>query len=329
MPSNQQKSPAFDVIAAPNPLTEEQIQSLITELDIIDISSISGGLSTANLYKVTTANNTYAIRHTSGLFGSTQIQQEFSILRQAASCNCAPKVFFESATKGIVVMQYIDNDLPAGRNINILNSIPNSIELLTKLIRHVHQSVAIKPFYTARNPLDYIHRSVAQIPPGFLSVDDQALLDSILDTTYPTGDAVITHNDFRSSNVLYNTERFWLVDWELSGTNHPFYDIAYLANYQDMSIDDGHHTLELYLQRTPSKQQCSDFNYFRRVAFAFSATLALPGLANEPGIKQSKPISAHSVSGLWQLMDSGEIDIDNPNDEYQLSLFLLRQAARF
>ena len=317
-----------DISATPSPLTQEEILAFVPNKTVLDVSPITGGLSTANLYKVTTPSSTYAIRHTSGIFGAAQIKQEFSILTQAAQAGCSPKVYYASPEKGIIVMEYVDNELKPGRNINILNNISSSTEKLANLIRTAHQSINIEPYYSVRNPLDYIRYSAKQIPTDFLDKHDQSLLDSILNTPYPSGTAVISHNDFRSSNVLYNNKRFWLVDWELSGINHAFYDIAYLANYQDMSSSEGNHLLELYLQVQPSKQQCNDFNYFRRVAYAFSATLALPGLAaDNVDTKRENTLSINSVAELWILIDDDKLSFDDPDDEYQISLFLLRQAA--
>jgi aminoglycoside phosphotransferase (APT) family kinase protein len=47
---------------------------------------------------------------------------------------------------------------------------------------------------------------------------------------------VVSHNDVNPGNVVWDGTRAWLVDWEVAGLNHPFYDLATLAMF--IQLDD-------------------------------------------------------------------------------------------
>lgn len=147
----------------------------------------------------------------------------------------SPKVHYSNPERGIVAMQSIDTRLATGRDPEILNQIPDSSKSLMKLIRKVHQSKNLNGHLTNRIAIDYARKSYQDLSKEVLDEDDTALLERIVNTTWPDGELTLTHNDFRSSNLLYDGERFLLIDWELGGLGHPFYDVAYFANYQALS----------------------------------------------------------------------------------------------
>jgi aminoglycoside phosphotransferase (APT) family kinase protein len=40
---------------------------------------------------------------------------------------------------------------------------------------------------------------------------------------------VVSHNDVNPGNILWDGAHAWLVDWEVTGLGHPYYDLATLA----------------------------------------------------------------------------------------------------
>ena len=325
-------SPPFSITSSPPKVTDELLEAIFPDTTIESIAPVSGGLSNANIFKVMANKKAYVLRSTAGIFGADQLQQEFDIQQQASELGVTPKVHYANDGQGVIVMDYIDNQLPPGRDVNTLSAIESSYEQLMRLIKQSHDGLSIKNDYRYHVALDYIRYSVEQLPRDFLCKEDGDIVDRLLQAPFPETEMVITHNDFRSGNLLYDDNRFWMIDWELSGPNHRYYDVAYFANYQDLSKEEGNDLLSLYLQKKAGKQQISDFNYFRRMAFAFSALLALPGLVEEKTlIMQARTNEADfsSVSELWDKLDAKDLSFDNPRDEYRISLFLLRQAVKF
>lgn len=327
-------SPPFQIGSPLKELTQEDFAEIFPNEDELLIESVGGGLSGAKIYKVVVGESKkeYLVRYSSGIFGPKEIFHEFAIQKEMGSTGVSPKVHYSNPERGIVAMEYIDNQLANGRDPNILNNIPGSMKSLMKLIRDVHRCEVLNNQLTDRIALDYVKRSAQELPSGFLDEKDAAILKRIVNTPWPKGKKILTHNDFRSSNLLYDGQRFWLIDWELGGLGHPFYDLAYFSNYQTLLPKEGEELLSLYLEREPSSEELKVFSDLRRIAFGFSATLALPGLAqlgDEVKLPREGEPSFNSLKELWQRIDEGSLDFDVPRDEYRISIFLLRASADY
>ncbi|MCH9609211.1 MAG: hypothetical protein S4CHLAM45_04370 [Chlamydiales bacterium] len=325
-------SPPFQIGEPLNELSQKDFKDIFPQENKLVIAPINKGLSGAKIYKVTGDKNTYLVRYSSGIFGAKEIFSEFAIQKYMALKQLSPKIYYSNPKRGIVAMQFIENTLSAGRDPAILNKIPNSTENLINLIRNVHRCQAIEGKITSRIALDYVKRSSQELPEDFLDKKDRALLNRIVNTPWPKGMCSLVHNDFRSENLLHDGQRFWLVDWELGGLSHPFYDIAYFSNYQTLDNSEGEKLFSLYLERTPTGEELRDFSRLRRIAFGFSATLALPSLAKMGDeIKQQREgePAFSTLRELWQKIDEGSLDFDVPRDEYRISLFLLRSSENY
>ncbi|MCH9633477.1 MAG: hypothetical protein S4CHLAM7_02020 [Chlamydiae bacterium] len=326
------KSPPFEIGSPLENLGEKDFEEIFPNKKELKIEAVGGGLSGAKIYKVITTEKEFLVRYSSGIFGSKGILQEFAIQKQMGFNGISPEIYYSNPERGIVAMDYVHNELAAGRDPNIINKIPNAYESLMKLIREVHDTQELDGQIIERIALDYVKRSYHELPNDFLSKEDSKLLDRVVNTPWPAGKHVLTHNDFRSENLLYDGSRFWFIDWELGGLGHPFYDVAYFANYQTLFPKEGEELLSLYLERVPSDKELEEFSQLRRIAFAFSATLALPGLAKiKDEVKQPRDgePTFNNLKELWQRIDEGSLNFDVPRDEYRISLFLLRASADY
>lgn len=327
------RSPPFQIGRPLEELTQKDFETIFSKEELLAIAPVGGGLSGAKIYKVKTQEKEYLVRYSSGIFGPKEIFQEFAIQKQMGCEGISPKVYYSDPERGIVTMDFIHNKLKYGRDPNILNSIPKSSQSLMKLLRKVHESKITDCVVGERIPLDYVKRAYQEIPEGFLDQKDAALLKRIVDTPWPVGKQVLTHGDFRSDNLLYDdANRFWIIDWELAGLGHPFYDIAYFANYQALSPEEGEKLLSIYLDRAPNCEDLKDFRHLRRIAFGFTSTLALPGLAQMGDqVKQAREgeVSFNTLTELWQRIDEGTLDFAVPRDEYRISLFILQASADY
>lgn len=327
-------SPPFQIGKPLKELTQKDFKEIFPNEERLAITSVGGGLSGAKIYKVIASESkkTYLVRYSSGIFGPKEIFHEFAIQKLMGSIGVSPKVYYSNPKRGIVAMDYIDNKLSSGRDPSILDKISDSYKCLIRLIRDVHENEELNQQLTDRIALDYVKRSYQLLPSGFLDKNDTALLKRIVDTPWPSGKHVLSHNDFRSDNLLYDGKRFYLIDWELGGLSHPFYDLAYFANYQTLEPKEGEELLSLYLNREPTCEELKVFGHLRRIAFGFSATLALPGLA-ELGDTVKQPRegepSFNTLRELWQRIDEGSLSFEVPRDEYRISLFLLRISANY
>jgi aminoglycoside/choline kinase family phosphotransferase len=242
-----------------------------------------------------------------------------------------PKVYYSNPDQGIIVMDFINNELPKGRSPSILKNIPNGLEKIIKLMKTLHATPYEKTKLTNRVAHDYITYSLANIPRDFLQTAYVKIIQAFVNKQWPLDQVGITHNDFRSDNILFN-QQFNLIDWELAGLSHPLYDLAYFSNYQSMSRDEGSDILELYLDRLPKAKELKVFQALRGFAYVFSAVLCLPGLASDgfkPASHYYHSLNNDTIQEIWHKMDAGDLNMNDDIDEFSISMRLLTEAEKY
>ncbi|TVP96539.1 MAG: phosphotransferase [Acholeplasmatales bacterium] len=70
----------------------------------------------------------------------------------------------------------------------------------------------------------------------------------------------LTHGDSQISNFVVTDERLYLMDWEFSGNNDPFYDIACFGN---TNFDHAIALLPVYLEKTPDAEAFNRLYFWR------------------------------------------------------------------
>lgn len=88
--------------------------------------------------------------------------------------------------------------------------------------------------------LNHVHSEKYQQLKNKLLTYSDFLLDANL---------VPCHCDFQCSNIIKGQDKIYFTDWEYSGNNDPFYDIACFC---DPKLENGERLLEFYLKRKPT-----------------------------------------------------------------------------
>jgi len=68
----------------------------------------------------------------------------------------------------------------------------------------------------------------------------------IFEKEFESNEKVFTHNDFFYKNILDDNKKLWLIDWEFSGFNSPYLDLANLSKNNEFSEDEDNFILEGY-----------------------------------------------------------------------------------
>lgn len=100
--------------------------------------------------------------------------------------------------------------------------------------------------------LGYIHTErYFSLKRKFLSYKDKYMVDSL---------KVLTHGDSQVSNFVVTDKGLKLMDWEFTGNNDPYYDIACFGN---SDFDHALALLPVYLGRVPSTEEFNRLYFFR------------------------------------------------------------------
>ena len=199
-------------------------------------------------------------------------------------------------------------------------------------IKKLHDFEAPELVINDRIALDDVKQSYKKIPKGFLEPKDQSLLDSIVNTHWPSGKKVISHNALHLGNVLYDKDRFWFIDWEIAGLSHPFYDLAYFANFQLLSKEAGKKLLAIYLERQVTDEEFRDLNILRKITFGFTASTMLDEVTSfhaDLKISRKEEETRLSLKDFFAALSLGKIDLTDERTIYRSSLLFLRASEAF
>ncbi|MDA7575212.1 phosphotransferase [Gammaproteobacteria bacterium] len=148
---------------------------------------------------------------------------EVSILQSINHLDLAPEILYSDAEAGILIWKYIEGTEP---NFSQNKSNQNSLYDLGASLRSIHH------FPTTKNSIDIFSNSM-DLYQILLDRPSEKLLFKEAMTLYKELEEdgtqkVFSHNDLHQKNLLWNN-KYYFLDWEYSGLNHPCFDIASLV----------------------------------------------------------------------------------------------------
>ena len=198
--------------------------------DVLDVSPIHAGLSGAATYLVRTSMGDFVLKVQDG--DGVAWNRATSIQRLAAEAGVAPPLVYTDAARTASLSRRVDG-------------VP-----LTQVLGD--------PSLRSRALMDIVQRlrtlHAIPIPAGVQIPDTSALVNFIWRSqvvragfprwAVPLGDRlseanavmtadarrVLSHGDLHPANLFWDGTRAWLLDWEVAGPDHPYADLATLAN---------------------------------------------------------------------------------------------------
>jgi aminoglycoside phosphotransferase (APT) family kinase protein len=137
---------------------------------------------------------------------------------------------------------------------------------------------------------------------------------------------VLSHNDLNPTNILWDGTRAWLVDWEVSGSTHPYYDLAVLSMFLNLGESEALGLLARQEGAATTPAQAETFAALRRVAAIFCGTMFLR-LAGELTSSVSASLEeAPTLSQFYAKLGRGELSLRSPLGQAAFGQALLRQG---
>jgi Ser/Thr protein kinase RdoA (MazF antagonist) len=138
----------------------------------------------------------------------------------------------------------------------------------------------------------------------------------------------VSHNDVNPGNVLWDGERTWLVDWEVAGLGHPYYDLAAFVSFLDLDADAAHRLLEMQEQRLLDDESRTTFAALRQlVALAIGCVFLrmVPELSEHTAPTRG---DAPTLAACRAEMRAGTLDLQTAHGRAALGLAFLRLGTR-
>jgi aminoglycoside phosphotransferase (APT) family kinase protein len=291
-----------------------------------EATTIEMGMSGAAVYAVTTDSGEYVLRCIKSPVPATW-PRERHIVRVASANGIAPPLEWidESAPATVSVrIKLKSGGSPFGDPASRPRVMASLVDMLAKLHSLPTDGVEnADPLAEARKVWSE-QRERPAFPEWAASLGDR--LDECERLLIADDRRVLSHNDLNPANVLWDGERVWLVDWEVSGATHPYYDLAGISMF--LAVDDATSLALLERQeRTPiTAQQAETFRALRRVANILYGAIFLrlvPDLSQHLAARAEDALTLAQVYGK---IGSGELVLRSASGQAAFGSALLRQV---
>ncbi len=284
-----------------------------------DIRRITKGHNFALIFRIVVKGCPYLLRI---MMRNTQLgpEREFTCMKAAAEAGLAPRVWYTSIEDQISISDFVEEaPFPA----------TEALVRMPAVLRALH---ALAPFPAGVSHLDttcmyLLHKGPAR--DGVLQKFQAANILSPSETeelfawlaevsaVYPhhEADMVSSHNDlFKPDNILFDSDRVWLVDWEAAFRNDRYADLAVVANLLVANEAEEEAYLQAYFGRPPDEYERARFFLMRQLAHMFYAMVYL-WLGSS-----GQPVNRSEQAPEWQAFQrrlwAGEVNLADTGTKF-------------
>lgn len=218
----------------------------------VSIAPLRGGLSNTS-YVVTDGAGKHVARFGEEYpFHEVSRSRELMAARAAHEAGFAPAV--EYAEAGLMVMSYVDGKPMRPEDVR------KNPARVADLLQQFHTVMPKKVSGTAY--LFWVFHIIREYARTLQKAGSRmvmelpyyvALADELEQVQVPLP-IVYAHNDLLPSNLIDDTRRLWLIDYEYSGFSTPMFDLAGVAANAGMNDEQSHALLETYFGRPPGEE---------------------------------------------------------------------------
>lgn len=295
------------------------------------IARVRAGLSGAGVYRVQAAGQSFVLKVSAPSLPAADFQRTLSQLRLAADAGLAPAlVHVDEARRAVLSAFIVDRSFPAF--YFDAQTRPAALDLLGRTLRRVHDLPA--PSAPSKSPEEFLGELWSGLSaPSALPAFVREAVGRVRDEPAPVNERalVLSHNDVNPTNLAFDGERLFLLDWDASGTNDPLYDLATVSVFLRMGPDDCRALLAAHDGAAVSALPAR-FIYDQRLASALcgSMFLHLARQAGHPGARGGETLaSAASLAEFYQRARSGAVSIASADGQWEFGLALVKASASF
>jgi aminoglycoside phosphotransferase (APT) family kinase protein len=219
----------FDILpAAHRETVHAALAAAFGRTPIGAITPINGGASTASTFRVEAGGRRYLLR-VEGEPSPLRNPHQYVSMRIAAEAGIAPEIHHVDEAARIAITDFIEQQP--------LKTYPGGPRALAQALGELFSRVQATPAFPhfVKYP-DIVARLFAHVrrtglfAPGLLDAHVERL--ERLREAYDSGltGLVSSHNDSIPSNILFDGERLWLIDWESAYRNDPLVDVAIVSD---------------------------------------------------------------------------------------------------
>ena len=285
------------------------------------IVPICGGASSASTFRLDIRGKAYLLR-VEGQPSPLRNPRQYVSVRIAAEAGIAPTIRYIDETARIAVIDFIEQ--------RPLDSYPGGPRALARVLGKLLSRVQATPAFPAFvNYPDIVARLFAHVRrTGLFAegvLDPHVARLEQLREAYDAGLAglVSSHNDPVPSNILFDGERLWLIDWESAYRNDPLVDVAIVLDNLARSPELEAILLEAWLGHAPDEALRARLAVTRALTRLYYAGVVLSASAAAAWITGDSDLAAPTPAELHQAVRAGRLKPGAPQTKHVLGKMLL------
>lgn len=214
------------------------------------IRALGTGLNNAS-FLVQGGHQFFALRQSDNHKTLTPPEQEYALLQQAAQQGIAPTPRFFSASRGILVCDYLTPDATA-----------QSPAAIADLLRQLHTLPALSQVLNLNDSIDYYRQQLDDSILRTLTSEHERAINllSDLDSDAPL---VPCHCDLLHANRLSHQGKLYAIDFEYAAMAPRWYDLAVIIEGDHLSTAQANALIFQYLQRAPRPDESAAIARYR------------------------------------------------------------------
>jgi aminoglycoside phosphotransferase (APT) family kinase protein len=312
----------FDVISAAH--RESARSALIAAFDSAPITAITpvrGGASGASTFLVEAGQRRYLLRM-EGTASPLRNPHQYLSMRIAAEAGIAPRIHYVDEASRVAVIDFIEErpleTYPGGRRalaqalgemLKRLQSTPpfprfvEYPDIVARLWAHVCRTGLF-----ARGVLDAHTEHLARIREVYV---------------WDSRKSVSSHNDSIPSNILFDGERLWMIDWESAYRNDPLVDVAIVLDNFAPSPELETVLLQAWHGRKPDKALRARLELTRALTRLYYAGVLFSASAAASRSTPDTDLSAATLLEFNQAIREGRLKPGAPETKHVLGKMFL------
>jgi thiamine kinase-like enzyme len=290
------------------------------------LEPLHGGLSGALVYRLTVDGRPFVLRMIVEHSLLNDPVRQLTCLQLASEHKLTPHVQYASIELALSISAYLAHQ-PA------LPELRRNADLVAHfgdLLRRLHTGPAFPSFLDAfqmiEGGLEQLARRGVALPR--LTQAALAEYEPVKQALQPHLISAPCHNDLNPANVLYDSRRLWLIDWETACMGDPMFDLAGLIHWFMFDAGQKATLLRAYFQRNPTERELAKLALMKHVSWWFYAIVFLLSLPGEEAhaLPASDDERLPSFAEMMAAVGKGEIQLHDADTRRRLSLVLAQQS---
>src|SRR5882757_615732 len=285
------------------------------------IAPVAGGASTASTFRIDSGGQRYLLRM-EGEPSPLRNPHQYVSMRIAAEAGIAPEIRYLDEGARIVVIDFIAQQP--------LHGYPGGPEALARALGALLARVQATPVFPHFvNYPDIVTRLFAHVRrTGIFAagvLDPHVARLERLREAYNAGltSLVSSHNDSIPSNILFDGERLWMIDWESAYRNDPLVDVAIVLDSLVRSRELEDVLLRAWLGRRPDEGLHARLEVVRALTRLYYAGVVLSASAAASWISEDTDLSAPTIAEFQQAIRAGRLKPGTPETKHIMGKMFL------